>query len=141
MPASTDLAWLAGIIDGEGSLQLKAKAHAARITIRATDRRMIERAQQIATALGVRSGLHRQKPYGLGKWPVFGVEFSGRNILPLLLAVMPFLVVKGEQAAVLLEYQNLHPMARRIHFEMYRQRLLQARVPQPMAELTPTQVA
>jgi hypothetical protein len=113
----TRLAWLAGIIDGEGCLTIfrrtytdrhgvKRMSPAANVTITNTSVEMISACRVILEALGVKYMIndpHRGSCYA--KKPL--VRISVRNygsIQVLLKAILPYLVAKKFQAEKVLEF-------------------------------------
>lgn len=109
----TKLAWLAGILDGEGCLgvynnkQKGRKYYATRphIVIVNTDTILIDEAVMILNALGVKYYLALRKRAN-PKWKrsfTLAVQ-SKKGAIKLLEAVMPHLIAKREQAEIVLQY-------------------------------------
>lgn len=96
--APTDAAWLAGLIDGEGCIQIHRQRRAAGtcdafqldLSVGMMTREAVERAHAI-TGLG---SCHQQNR-GVWDWSV-----RGRQTSELLRALYPFLVTKRRQAAL-----------------------------------------
>lgn len=108
------LAWLAGVIDGEGSICMflgrrkarKGTAAMFRIMVSNTDLNMIEEIVSIAKLLGVGSVLDidRHRPESqFGRRRISSVTFDGKSrCASILLAVQPFLITKRAQATLML---------------------------------------
>lgn len=110
------LAWLAGIVDGEGTIYAALNKHRhvrrdgsqgqyLRLTVAVTntDILMIEEVQQIAEAVGVKTRVERiKKRRDLHKeqWDVR--VRGGRAVETLLEAILPYLVTKRSRAEVAL---------------------------------------
>lgn len=104
----TTLAWLAAIIDGEGSVMLTNKktkngglSYRARIKVSNTDYRMM---QALVDKTGINRIFGRRRQPNLNhkdyyEWTMEAGELRGW--LPLLI---PWLICKQEQATLLLEY-------------------------------------
>jgi hypothetical protein len=111
---NTDLAWLAGIIDGEGSLVIFLRKNlsssnrevitpSANLTITNTNRAIIEKCVGILVELDIKITLINPKLRA--KRPQRRVNIRNYSSLEkLLVAVMPFLVGKTEQAALMLDF-------------------------------------
>jgi len=112
-PSLTDWAYLAGIIDGEGSIGLHRDGRhnrmmpGPRLSIVNTDRKFFD--WFIAKfALRTRNLPFRQTKSHLGKRPVYRFKTCSRSeILRLLSGTLPFLIIKREQAESLLEFLHL----------------------------------
>lgn len=106
--SSTDLAWLAGIIDGEGSLEIEArevhKALKPRIRIGNNSVEMIRKVSTIYAAMDLKFyyQLHNNG-YHLSIWlNSFG------SAERLLAAILPWVVAKKSQVMLLLDYIAVH---------------------------------
>ena len=103
-----DLAWLAGIVDGEGCFCAKRQAKNAmhlRLRIEATSTAMIDRIAEILDAWNV--GYRRQRPTMRGKStrPATRIEVDRKGeLLRLLELLEPMVVVKHPELAVAREY-------------------------------------
>lgn len=106
----TDLAWLAGIIDGEGSILLGSKGHfgefkgfhginiGASIYVTNTCANIINKCDEIIRSLNVNCRIATKPPTTRGH-VVFRIELCKMaNIKILLEAIMPYLVSKIGQA-------------------------------------------
>jgi hypothetical protein len=95
-----EAAWLAGFIDGEGCLQVvraRRVTYDASVMVGHTDLAVLERCSALAggSICLVRTRSAAWKPSY--RWNV-----RGKGVTPLLEAVLPYLVVKQEQAKILL---------------------------------------
>lgn len=116
MVKDTDLAWLAGIIDGEGSIMFFDKRKSKEITrgwiataisVTNCDERMIKRISEIFFELGLKFHFVLQKNDRKNKkWHVaLKIEVTGLNTCKKLLnAILPYLVNKDYLAKFLLKY-------------------------------------
>jgi hypothetical protein len=101
-------AWLAGIIDSEGSIELafyKPKLHRVGIVPRARiinqNKDFLDCAKQVA---GLRSHTTRHKrPNGKD---VYDLLFSNQNAIKILSRVKPYLIVKRKHAQIILDWAN-----------------------------------
>lgn len=108
----TDAAWLAGILDGEGTLMIaetkpKTLVHGpsfeAQVAVVNTDKRIVDRCKEIADG-AVMGPVGRGNP---GKWkPAFRWCVKRRKATIVLRATIPYLISKSEQAAILLYLAN-----------------------------------
>jgi hypothetical protein len=103
----TKLAYLAGIIDGEGCIAIrkskrtgtcKSTRYAAAVTVGNTSRHLIE---QLVGTFGVGCVTYRYPTKT--KRACYLWSLPSRGAREVLRAVQPYLIVKREQAAVLLE--------------------------------------
>lgn len=104
MAIETDLAWLAGIVDGEGSIALETgreRAMTPRLTIGNTSRLMMTKIADILDELAVvgHCGIAARK-----RRPMGVCVLQGDAAVAVVQAIRPYLVAKAEQADVLLEY-------------------------------------
>jgi hypothetical protein len=113
MPTETDLAYFAGIIDGEGWIGLSKKFRKPWITyhpcirVTNTDANIIERVQSIWEALGVGSHLYEttQSPSVPNGKPVMYIQIQKHQLIKKTLeALMPYLVGKRARAVMLLRF-------------------------------------
>lgn len=112
-----ELAWLGGILDGEGHLDLNRRKqlprsdggtwnwNRPRINIASTDIRLIARVSEIYAKIGNKfwySLLHRQK----AEWKdcLAIITIGIRNVSKVLLQILPYLTTKRDQAELLLRY-------------------------------------
>lgn len=119
IPRETNFAWLAGIIDGEGTIGAyfyhEHGYNSCRygIWIPNTDKRMIDKSAEIMTALGCKVYI-TEKKYKPGnlmpRYIVFELKIQRRNDVKLILEkTEPYLISKKEQAQVLLKFLNDFP--------------------------------
>lgn len=112
----TDLAWLAGIIDGEGSILLGSKGHrgefpgynglmiGATIHVTNTCGNIISKCEKILDALGV-SFRTSDKTTASNKTQVWRIDMGKMtHIKTFLTAVSPYLVSKHGQADIVLRF-------------------------------------
>ena len=118
MPSWTDteLAYLAGIIDGEGcfSISTVRKHHGARLDVVNTNARLIDWLHQRFDG----TVIFRDHPGDhVWKWkPSFTWTLCGRNMMDVLTAIAPFMIIKDAQARLLLEYlETVRPVTGRIN--------------------------
>jgi len=107
-PSATMLAYLGGVIDGEGSIGIrktkkagpfKSTRYSAILTVGNTSRLLIE---QLLAAFGVGCVTYRYPTKTKRACYLWSVSSLGaRHVLQM---VRPYLIVKREQAAVLLEF-------------------------------------
>lgn len=106
----TDLAWLAGIIDGEGSILLGSKGHfgeykgfhginiGASIYITNTCGNIINKCDDVLKSLGINCRIAEKNPTSRGH-AVLRVELGKMSLIKILLeSIMPYLVSKIGQA-------------------------------------------
>ena len=121
------LAWLAGIIDGEGAITYWLDAHyqrkdgktnksvRARVAIGNTNHSLIDEIMQIANEIGVSHHLifqsRRSNPRSKPCWYVY---FSGaKRVRGVLNSVLPFLISKRKQADLILAVLDHRSSTRR----------------------------
>lgn len=114
MLKDTDIAWLAGIVDGEGCIYghwINRGRHATggnvcvEIRIEATSAAMIQRVQQICDAAGIFAtvDLNRLRPKATK--PSSRVNIRRReDVVAFLKLIRPYLVVKSSEADVALSW-------------------------------------
>ncbi len=95
-----ELAWLAGIVDGEGSLKICRDKNRLTMFL-SINMTHFPTMKKIADLTG--SFFHIRIRGGNRK-PLFCVSISGRRAAVVVKAVKPYLVTKAEQADVLLEF-------------------------------------
>jgi hypothetical protein len=107
-----ELAWTAGVIDGEGCITLGVtpirkgqKRHSlgycVKVDVASVDPRMVHRLQQL---WGGHLYLHktRQKPTHNFAWSWYILRDKAQDMLR---RIRPYLVIKGEQADLVLQYR------------------------------------
>jgi hypothetical protein len=129
---SAKLAWLAGIIDGEGSIGINRRksttehgyAYAATVTIGNTDKNMIDNVASIYEEMGIRACPTISK-FRLPSWKQMNNIYVSRReeILKLLETIHPYLVTKKERAFLAIEWckrrldnERLQPNHNQIQF-------------------------
>lgn len=103
MPAETDLAWAAGIFDGEGCLTLvptpKRRRFAVRVAVGQKYSPVVKRLREIFGGDVGQYGTGRHRQW---RWKVENLAAES-----VLQQVRPYLVLKGEQADLLLEFRQV----------------------------------
>ena len=118
----TWLGWLAGILDGEGTVSISRSTgrgkegyrfdthHRSLVQIAGTDLRLMDKAADIIEAVtGKRPRRHPVKRYKMTQKPGWAIQVTTSWEVNLLLpAVMPWLVIKREQADIVLSFSKRH---------------------------------
>jgi len=117
-----DNAWLAGIIEGEGSFQFvdHAGTHKDFVHLRAqihvynTDARMIRKISEIYVRNGIRFHYYLQKnPHAINGKDGIRITAAGyQNMKKLLDLILPYLVSKLDQALLMREYVEKRSVSR-----------------------------
>jgi len=113
-PTDTDIAWLAGIVDGEGTISVH-RSNAKRykhpylvpvLQIANTDLRILEKARSVLTAItGNPHNLIVSNKGGNGCKRGYRIKVGTQHELVLVLPLlMPFLQGKAEQASITLDF-------------------------------------
>lgn len=100
----TDLAYFAGIIDGEGNFCLHNQGthvFSCSLSVGNTDPRL---AQWLMARFGGR--LHRQQMKDPRCKLFYRWSLASRDITPMITAVLPYLVLKKDQAELMLAYRK-----------------------------------
>ena len=104
------LAWLAGIIDGEGCISASYKRTPRgvgldiRVSIANTDERLLAEVGAIATSLDIKYLLYCNKPKDVRHRPVWHLSFDhSKRACAILSAVLPYMIGKKDQALLLLQ--------------------------------------
>ncbi len=110
MTSETDLAWLAGIVDGEGSISgsvHKNRGGYVRVSIINSDSRIINRCKEIFKEFGSTLDARSGKGH-LGSKTIYRI-YTGPNqaTLRFLKAIHPYLVGKQEQATLAIGFCSL----------------------------------
>lgn len=103
----TEIAYLAGIIDGEGSISISAsrqksrrgRVYKLRVRITMVD---TETMGWLAEKLGAR--LYRTEPRGLGRRAFYTLALEGEAAIPLIRRCLRYLITKRRQAELALEF-------------------------------------
>ena len=106
MLSRTEWAYLAGLIDGEGSITImrqKGKPAAVRVRFNNTDEAVIE--WVISRFGGLKCEANSNSSYG--KKICHRLDWNSVNAIPILEGVLPFLVIKKQLALIALEYLAL----------------------------------
>jgi len=111
----TDLAWAAGIVDGEGCVYIRGQSSPA-LAVENTSYPMLRRLHELLGGR-IRPRPRKDRDKNLTCWEWY--SYAGRPCLRILRALRPYLVVKGAQADAVLEYQTYppHSQARRASLE------------------------
>ena len=115
MVSKTDLAYLAGLIDGEGYIGIKksrkrdmvSPSYAERIQVRMVDENTIA---FLAYELG--GSYYREQPHATNGRPLFCYQASNLKACQVLEAVLPWLRVKRESALAVLQLRALKGVKR-----------------------------
>jgi hypothetical protein len=101
----SDIGWTAGILDGEGHLGIaKPPNYGVKVSVGNTDMRMLIRLRELwggKIYFNENHGSPRNKPFW--HWQIFG-----KMAYPMLRVVEPYLVVKRDQALLMLEMEQWH---------------------------------
>lgn len=108
----TDLAWLAGMFNGDGCFSLKFRVRSGTIkcdlslTLTQCDPSVIERAVNILDDLGINPGISEYEPSGAGIHTKYNVRISRMaHISRVIDAILPFMVGnKSAQAGLMKRY-------------------------------------
>lgn len=115
---SHELAWLAGIVDGEGCLDMSKIPYGhtirlqTRVRVANTSELLMKRISNIAERLGIRFHIsldvyNRGKKSRANFKPVYGMEIQNQtNCKKIISAILPYLVLKDKQANLMLEFIN-----------------------------------
>ena len=123
---SIDAAYIAGILDGEGSIMIPSRSSGGaslRVSISNTDYGLMEWIR--ATALGGKI-YAKSRTGSLGTKPIYMVVWGGQRALDFLKQVVPYMRVKRMQAEAALLWpigpQGLPvaPVARALRYEIFR---------------------
>jgi len=122
MLTDTDFAYLAGIIDGEGSLMIDRTLsktgrkinYSSRLSIATTSTNLrdnlLARFPHITSHNSHRTGKHQVE--------AFNIHCRGRTLVPLLHQIMPYLVIKKQQAEVVLNFEEYKKLNKRNYVEL-----------------------
>jgi len=104
-------AWLAGIIDGEGSIFIMKQKrkdrdrdinYILRVAVQSTDKYMIPKIHELVGGpLIVEQYERRENQHNTLKW-----QLNGKNAIKFLKAILPYLVVKPDQALEAIHFQT-----------------------------------
>ena len=118
----TDLAWAAGIVDGEGSIGLirmkrydnygTGVTYDLRLDVGNTDPRMLKKLQDLFGGSISRSMEKRENRKPCATW-----HLHGSNAANVLAAIRPYLVIKGEQADVAIKSRQFVRRNKRVTTE------------------------
>jgi DNA modification methylase len=111
-----DAAWLAALVDGEGSIcfqdRLSKRAavstHSVRLSIVNTNRALLERVAAICGLAGVGSPSPRTRSSGAAGRPVYAWQVTNAKAARVLAAIRPYLIAKAVQADLGLYVQALN---------------------------------
>lgn len=121
MSSPTELAWLAGIFDGEGSFVMgfekKRRLYNAMIHLGNTDKGIISESLRIMQELGcVVSMKQKSREGSLGKRPFTRMQVSSHDsVVVLLEALLPYLRSnRQEKGAAILEFVKLRQLKHKL---------------------------
>lgn len=108
---ATDLAWLAGIVEGEGSLSIKKARRGGKngevqymqhsISIFNTDKIMMEKVEQILIDLGIYFSKYVRQPRGISKLVIEGIVLNRcLEEKKLLEAILPYMFSIKKKKAI-----------------------------------------
>jgi hypothetical protein len=107
--SEAEAAWLAALIDGEGHVCVHRHPKPpgnyvfATVGVSNTFRALIEKVIDVA---GVGNAGIRQRPYGKNGKVCYEARFSSVAVSDILRQVRPYLIVKGQQADLVMELQD-----------------------------------
>lgn len=97
----TDIAWAAGVMDGEGCIGYYQPHFYPLVQIAQVDRRMLDKMQEL---FGGSTYLAKARSARRNCQPIFQWYLVCQGALDMLVIIRPYLVVKGEQADIVLEH-------------------------------------
>lgn len=111
MTTEVERAYLAGLLDGEGTITIMKvrirggyEHYVANVEISNTDIRMI---QWLLSTVGGNICLSNKKRTLLGKWrPLYRISYRGRSVGKVLDLALPYLRLKTRQAELVLELRS-----------------------------------
>lgn len=131
MTQETDLAWLAGIIDGEGSVQItKCKrnyktgsswfVYTFRIHIYNTDNLIIKKASEILQNNSISFRIYIKKDFKITQWnkkTYYYIQIQRKQDLKNILEkIIPYLIKYEKKAKLLFELMNRRMNKKREHY-------------------------
>ncbi len=84
---AVDLAWAAGLIEGEGNIYYHAKGHNLRVRVVMTDEDIINRLGVIFNASSYYNMVSKDENHK----DIYVVNFSGKKALEVMIAIYPFM--------------------------------------------------
>ena len=111
----TDLAYIAGLIDGEGCITVKqhrSKAGLTRFDISVEVAMVANQPVQLIQAL-FGGNIYHRPPNNRGKLDYSKIMLSGEKAATMLKLILPYLLVKKPQAELALRVVNAHPKYQR----------------------------
>jgi hypothetical protein len=110
-PLESELGWAAGIVDGEGSVQLNRVTHGGRyqgvarmVSIGNTDRPLLERFARICGLHAAPLVKQRRNPQHK---PLWYLHMTGENASRVCTLLLPYLFLKRERAQLLIDAGRL----------------------------------
>jgi len=101
----TQLAYIAGFVDGDGCIHVSKKRHDSRLDVAVTD---FEPVQFIAEHLNKKMNMKYEKNSPFNAKPRYWTKCSGFDLLPHLKSLLPFLVEKRNKAFSILKQYNAY---------------------------------
>ena len=129
MPSKTDLAYIAGLVDGEGYVGIKkmppkkdrvSSGYHARIQVRMVDEPAIE---FLSSTLG--GSYYREKPHAKNGRPLYCYSASDAKAEHVLKRILPYLRIKRTNANAVLELRALQATGRKHRTKEVGHRFLQ----------------
>jgi len=109
--SETEKAWLAGIIDGEGSIFIMKQKrkdrdrdtnYILRVTVQSTDKYMVPKIHQLIGGPVIYENFEkRPNQNNTLKW-----QLNGKGAIRFLRAILPYLVVKNSQAKLAIRFHR-----------------------------------
>lgn len=109
-PLQTDLAYIAGLIDGEGTVGIYRKnpkkpthswAFRERVAISNSNLKALEYVNQFFPGTMAKNTRYSEKHS-----PMWRLEYHVLRAVPILEAVLPYMIIKREQAELVLQYRK-----------------------------------
>lgn len=105
----TDIAWLAGVFEGEGCISIERNG-ALRLTVSMTDRDIIERIDTLFPSAGVKPQTLQYRPDGTPYRQRYSWRVGGDTAGDVLTAILPWLGQRrGDAARAALEHLRTRP--------------------------------
>lgn len=101
------LAYIAGFLDGEGCISLSSNGtnRSVRVTFVQCDIRPLEKIQSLLGGAGQLTVFNSRRA-SKKKWKTHRYKVSGPGAVYLLEELLPYLIVKKEQAEIVIKYQK-----------------------------------
>lgn len=110
-PSEAELGWLAGILDGEGSVTLNVnstkRAIYPRIWISSSEHEILDKTSTIIDKLGIKYGKHWKQPPGNRKPHGYVCVLTHQRVRKLLETLLPYITAKKERAEHVIEFCSI----------------------------------